>query len=153
MLPDDVFRDRLEETLVGLEAWANETRDCAVIDIAASPRYWRMSVTPHMAGACSFELVVKADQTFDLRLDREIYENEPVNRFDFFPRLAAAIAAGHVERIETLSALTGALIEIEMRVELADDWDWTGRRRVAPSLHTGDLLEERHSHRFLPYRR
>ena len=41
MLPDDVFRDRLEQTLVEIEAWARKTRDCATIDVGASQQYWR----------------------------------------------------------------------------------------------------------------
>ena len=49
MLPDDVFRDRLEATLVEVEAWATRTRDCASIDVMASPRYWRMVVLPQFA--------------------------------------------------------------------------------------------------------
>jgi hypothetical protein len=154
MLPDDVFRDRLERTLVDLEAWADGMRDCAEIDIAASPRYWRMSVAPHIAGGCPFELMINSDQTFDLRLASEVYENKPLDRFDFFVKLANAIAAGRVERNETRNALTGVLLAIGMRVEIQDGWDWTGVRRVTPvPLPALEADEERSTHRFLSYRR
>lgn len=154
MLPDDVFRERLEQTLVDLEAWAEETRSNADITITASDRYWRMTVFPFLAGACPFELLLNASQTFDLSLDGEIYENRPVERFDFFIRLAQAIAAGRVERIETRNSLTGLLIAIAMRVEIAPDWRWMGSRRILKhdlNLLTAD--EERQTRRFLPYSR
>jgi len=154
MLPDDVFRDRLEPTLVDLEAWANGMRDCAKIDITASQRYWRLSATPHIAGGCPFELLIKSDQTFDLSLANEVYEDRPLDRFDFLVRLVSAIAAGHVERIETRNALTGVLLGIGTRVEIEDGWDWTGDRRITPTpLPALEADEVRRTHRFLPYRR
>ncbi len=154
MLPDDVFRDRLEETLVGLEAWAGETRDCAAIDIAASPRYWRMAVLPTAEGACPFELMLKSDQTFSLKLGDEVYEDRPIERFDLFLGLARAIAAGGVDRIGTFNALTEILVGIETRVTLQSGWEWIGARSLLPHpLPALEAAEERRTHRYLPYRR
>jgi hypothetical protein len=154
MLPDDVFRERLEQTLIALEAWADEIRDYADIEISASERYWGMDVQPHFPNACPFELLVHRDQTFDLALDREHYEKRPIERFDLFLKLAKAIAAGRVERIETRNALTGVLIAIATRVEIAEGWDWLGRRTVLKqSLHALEQSEECQAFRFLPYRR
>ena len=154
MLSDDVFRDNLERTLVDLEAWSDAMRDCASIDIAASPRYWRLSVAPFIAGACPFDLMIKSDQTFDLRLAHEVYEDNPIEKFDIFLMLAAAIAAGSIDKIETHNADTGALLAIETRVGLAPGWDWIGERRIAPRLTPAiEPPEERRTHRFLPYRR
>jgi hypothetical protein len=154
MLSDDVFRDNLERTLVDLESWANSMRDCAAIDIAASPRYWRLSATPLVAGACPFDLMLKSDQTFSLRLAGEVHENNPIERFDLFLKLAAAIAAGRVGKIETFNADTGALLAIESRVELSPGWDWIGERRIAPRARFAiEPPEECRTHRFLPYRR
>jgi hypothetical protein len=154
MLPNDVFRERLEQTLVDLEAWAQGNQDCADIEIAASERYWKMAVVPHFPRACAFELLIDADQTFGLMLQNEVYENRPIERFDLFPKLVTAIAAGRVERIETLNALTDLLLAIEMRVELADGWDWIGSRYLpVPSLSALKADEERRTYRFLPYRR
>lgn len=154
MLPfsDDVFRERLETTLVELEAWAETTRNCAEIDIGASPRYWRIEVEPHFAGACPFALMLSADQTFTLELAGERHASLPIEHFDLFPRLAQAIAAGNVARIETLNALTSVLLMIEMRVSLGHNRDWIGQRRIVPQ--NLDVLldaEERRIHRFLPY--
>lgn len=154
MLSDDVYRDRLEKTLVELEAWANEMRGSADIAITASDRYWRMAVAPFLSSACPFELLIKADQTFDLALNREVYENRPVERFDLFPTLAKAIAAGRVEKIVTRNALTGILIDIATRVELAPGWDWIGSRKVLKNfVRPLEADEERQTHRFLSYDR
>lgn len=154
MLPDDVYRDRLEKTLVDLESWANEMRGSADIAITASDRYWRMAVVPFLPGACPFELLLKSSQTFDLALNGEVYESRPVERFDLFPSLAKAIAAGRVERIATRNAETGILIDIATRVELAPGWDWIGSRRVLRRFTRPlEANEERRTHRFLSYTR
>ena len=154
MLSDDVYRDHLEKTLVELEAWANATRGSADIAITASDRYWRMAVVPFLPSACPFELLIKADQTFDLMLNGEVYENRPVERFDLFPKLATAIAAGHVDRIETRNSQTGNLLDIATRVELAPGWDWIGSRKVLKRfLQPLEANEERQARRFLSYDR
>jgi hypothetical protein len=154
MLPNDVFRERLEQTLVELEAWAKGKRDCADIEIAASERYWKMAIVPHFSRACAFELLIEADQTFGLVLQDEVYEKRPIERFDLFPKLVTAIAAGRVERIETRNALTGVLLAVAMRVELADGWDWIGSRYLpVRSLSALKADEERRTYRFLPYNR
>jgi hypothetical protein len=154
MLPDDVFRERLEQTLVDLETWAEETRGAADIAITASDRYWRMVVKPFFPGACPFELLIKASQTFDLGLDREAYENKPIQRFDLFLILVKAIVAGQVERIETRNALTGILTNVAMRVELAPGWDWIGSRTVQKRfIRPLEADEEQSIHRFLSYNR
>ncbi len=149
MLPDDVFRDRLEQTLVDIEAWAGKARDCAAIDIIASQRYWRMVVLPYAPMACPFELMIKSEQEFSLKLADETYEDRPVERFDLFPALARAVEAGHVERIEMLTAATDTFVGVATRVGLAPGWDWIGERRVA----SPGGAEECRTHRFLPYRR
>ena len=89
-----------------------------------------------------------------MSLERDVYEDRPFDTVAFFPMLARAIAGGHVERIETRSALTGALDAIEMRVVLEDGWAWIGERRVgARQSRRVETAEERRVHRFLPYRR
>ncbi len=149
MLPDDVFRDHLERTLVDIEAWAEKARECAAIDITASQKYWRMVVLPYVPLACPFELLIKSDQNFSLKLADETYENRPIERFDLFPALARAVEAGHAERIETFDATTDALVAIASRVELMPGWDWIGERRLVPPVQS----EECRTHRFLSYRR
>jgi hypothetical protein len=152
MLPDDVYRDRLEKTLVELETWANGINDSADIAITASDRYWRMAVSPFLPGACPFELLIKAGQTFDIALAGEVYENKPVERFDLFPELVTAIAAGRVERIITRNTLTAIPIDVATRVELAPGLDWIAGRNVLKHFARQlEADEERQTRRFLPY--
>lgn len=154
MLPDDVFRERLEQTLIGLEKWAKETRDCANIEIIASDRYWRMDVRPSFPGACPFELLINANQTFDLSLDGEVYESRRIENFGLFLKVAESVAAGRIERIETRNALTSILIAIAMRIELADGFDWIGSRTVLKrACHLLEQDEVRRAFQYLPYRR
>lgn len=154
MFPDDVFRQRLDDTIKALEAWAADTRDAATIDIASQPTYWRMTVSPEMPGAAPFQLLLTAGQRFSLKIAAEIYEDKPIDRFDFFLMLVRAIRDGAAARIETTSTLTGALESVETRIELEDGWAWIGERRVgarAPRRQEPGL--ERRTYRFLPYRR
>jgi len=154
MLSDDVYRDRLEKTLIELETWANSMRGSADIAIAGSDRYWRMAVSPFLPSACPFELLIKSSQTFDLALNREVYENRPVERFDLFPKLVTAVADGRVERVETRNALTGILIDVATRIELAPGWEWIGSRKVLKHfIRPLEANEERQTHRFLSYDR
>ncbi|HET6388672.1 MAG TPA: hypothetical protein VNZ50_12180 [Hyphomicrobiaceae bacterium] len=149
MLSDDVFRDRLEQTLLEVETWAAGIRDCADVGIAASDRYWRMAVVPSENLACAFELIMHANQTFGLRLGAETYEDRPIEQMELFPALVRAIEAGHVDRIEMYNAMTAALTGVATRVELEPGWDWVGHRRISPA----GPGEEWRTRRFLPYRR
>ncbi len=149
MLPDDVFRDRLEQTLVEIEAAVAKVRDFAAVDIAASPAYWRLVVVPVEEAACPFELMIRADQTFSLKLADETAENLPIERFEFFPHLVRAIEEGHVEKISKHSTLTDALVAVAMRVALTPGWDWLHERRITPATSE----EEWRTQPYLPYRR
>lgn len=154
LFPDDVFRSRLRETIETLEAWAAGHRDVAQIDIAATPAYWKLTVLPATAGACPFELLLRADQRFNTIVGDEIYEDKPIDTFEFFPMMVRAIATGNVERIEVMNAMTGAVDTIEMRLTLEDGWAWIGERRVGPRIaRRQDVAEERRVFPFLPYRR
>ncbi len=153
-LPDDVFRERLAETIAALEAWAADNGDVAEIEMAVGAEFWKIRAVPHMTGACPFEILLRTNQTFSVNLASEVYEDRRIDRFDFFAMFARAVTLGNVERIETLSAATGAREMIEMRVDLEDGWAWIGERRVAPrnsrKFETNEVCRLR---RFLSYRR
>ena len=149
MLPDDVFRHRLEQTLVEIEASAARLRECAAVSVTAKPNYWRAIVMPNLAAACPFDLMICADQTFNLKLANEAYTRLPVDRFELFPHLVRAIEAGQVEKISKYSTMTDALVAVAMRVALAPGWDWIEERRLSPA----STAEEWRTHRYLPYRR
>jgi hypothetical protein len=113
-----------------------------------------MTVTPEMPGAAPFQLLLAASQRFSLKIGGEIYDDKPIDRFDFFPMLVRAIRDGRVARIETFNALTEALETIETRVELEDGWAWVGERRVGQRASRRlESAQERRTARFLPYRR
>jgi hypothetical protein len=147
MLSDDVFRDRLEQVLIEIETYVAGIRDCAAVDVVASLRYWRMIVVPQVPGACPFELIIKADQTFSIRLADQTFEDRPVDEFDLFLKLLRAVEAGHVDKILKFDATTEELIAIAMRVNLTPDLDWFCEHRLAPAAAT----EEWRAHRYLPY--
>jgi hypothetical protein len=154
MYSDDVYRKNLSDTISALEAWARDFRDVAEIETPETAAYWKLSVVPHVAGACPFELLLRADQKFNAAIGGEIYEDKPIDKFEFFPMLARAIATGNVEHIEVLNALTGALDAIETRVTLEDGWAWIGERRTGPrGARRTDSTQELRTRHFLPYRR
>lgn len=154
MLSDDVFRHQLEKTIAELEAFAATARDVADIDISAAPAYWRMTASPRISGACPFDLVLQADQRFNLRLADEVYTDRLIEDLAMFPNLARAIAAGGAERIETLNAFTGTLEAIEIRIEQEDGAElWSGSRWLRPNAAASQDAQERRTQRFLPYRR
>ena len=154
MIPDDTYRDRLAATIGALSDWAQSVKDAAHVDITNSDAFWKLRVEPRAPGACPFELLFDGHQQFSLALADEIYENRPVDRFDFFLMLVRAIERGGVERIESRNALTDALAAIEMKVELGDGWAWVGERRVGSrAALKSDGGKVHRTARFLPYRR
>jgi len=154
MLPDDVFRERLEQTLMGLEAWAESTRDVASVNISASPHYWRMAVVPETEGACPFELLLKSTQTFGLKLGEEVYENERIEDFSIFSKIVHAVADGQVALVEIFNAQTELLLGLATKVVLSDGTTWMRERRVTPRpMPALEILEERRDRWYLPYRR
>ena len=152
--PDDAFSSALAATIEEMVQWAGANRDVADIEIQSHAAFWRIEAQPRMPGACPFEALLNQDQTYSLVIAGEFYEKRPIDRLDFFAMMARAIAAGRVERILTLSALTETLEAIETRIELEDGWAWVAERRVGPRLRRGlEPDEERRVQRFLPYRR
>jgi hypothetical protein len=149
MLPDDVFRHRLEQTLLEIEATAARLRDCAAVSVTAKPKYWRAIIMPNLPAACPLDLMICADQTFNLKLANEAHTGLPVERFEFFPDLFRAIEAGHVEKISKYCAMTDALVAVAMHVALAPGRDWIRERRLSPT----SAAEAWRTHRYLPYRR
>jgi hypothetical protein len=153
-ISDDVFRDRLAGAITALEVWAHQNRDVAEIETSEGSTHWCLRSLPHQPGACAFELILNANQTFSLNLGGEIYEDRPIDQLEFFPMLARAIAGGHVERIQTLNAMTGAREQVDMRVTLEDGWAWVGERRMGPrQSKRAEALEERRREPYLAYRR
>lgn len=154
MTSDDVFRARLESTIASLRYWVPQIADTARIEEAQAPGFWKIMVTPHVAGACPFELMLRSNQSYGLVVDCETYENLPSGTFNAFVPLVEAISEGRVIERQLVSAATGELLRVSMIVDLPDGTLWEAGREVGPAVEpvNGLALENRDRH-FLPYRR
>ncbi|MFN3625851.1 MAG: hypothetical protein ACK4TP_17550 [Hyphomicrobium sp.] len=155
MLPDDIFRSRLQSTITALRYWAPSIADAARLDETEASDYWRLTVKPKVASACPFELILHADQRYDLSVADETYENRPIETFEWMVPFANAVADGEVVQRHWISRLTGLERSVETVVMLGDGGIWReGRGTVQHWMPTldddGAELRER---RFLPYRR
>jgi hypothetical protein len=154
MLPDDVFRSRLQTTITALRYWAPSIADAARIEEAESGSFWKIAVAPRLAQACPFELILHFDQRYDLAIGEETYESLPIESFDLFLPFVEAIAEGEVVQRHWVSRLTGLERSVETLVTLVGGGIWREGRGDAHEMPTleddGTELRER---RFLPYRR
>ena len=155
MLPDDVFRSRLQAAITGLSYWRPSIADAARIEETETGSYWKMVVTPFHAGACPFELILHFDQRYDLAIADETYEGLPLESFEQLVPFVEAISEGNVVQRHWKSRLTGLERAVETIVTLPGTGVWREGRGDAvtvPSLDHDDGLEL-HERRFLPYRR
>jgi len=154
MLPDDIFRSRLQSTITALRYWAPSIADAARLEETETGDYWSLLVTPRAASACPFEMILHADQRYDIAVADEAYEGRPIETFDWFIPFASAIADGKVVQRRWISRLTGLERSIETIVVLGNGAIWRegrGDSRPTPSIgDDGTEVRERH---FLPYRR
>jgi hypothetical protein len=154
MLPDDLFRSRLQTTITGLKYWAPSIADAARIDETETGNYWKIAVKPRLANACPFELILHFDQHLDLAVGEESYEGLPIETFDLFLPFVEAISEGQVVQRRWISRLTGLERSVETLVMLAGGNIWRESRGASPGMPSldddGTELRER---RFLPYRR
>jgi hypothetical protein len=151
MLPDDVFRTKLDRTITGLRQWSDALTDCARVEQEDAARYWRLAVRPLAAGACPLELILHHRQRCDLAIAEESYEERAVAEFDLLLPLVEAITNGRVLTRFKKSANTGAALAVETHVQLAGGEVWQATRRLRPHTIPGPtILEDRW---FLPYRR
>ena len=154
MLPDDVFRSRLQSTITALRYWAPSIADAAHIEEAETGNYWRIKVAPALQQACPFELILHFDQRYDLAVADESYESLPIESFDIFVPFVEAIADGSIVQRRWISRLTGLERSVETLVTLPGGGIWRetrGEPHLMPSLDDdGTELRERC---FLPYRR
>jgi hypothetical protein len=154
MLPDDVFRSRLQSTIMALCYWAPSIADAAHIEEAETGNYWKIKVVPTLQQACPFELILHFDQRYDLAVADESYEGLPIESFDIFVPFVEAIANGSIVQRRWVSRLTGLERSVETLVTLPGGGIWRearGEPHLMPTLEDdGTELRER---RFLPYRR
>lgn len=154
MLPDDVYREKLEATLLKLEAWADTVSDCATIDIKATREYWRLSTDPFAFAAAPLQLMIDRKQRFALSVGAESYDDNQIDQFDDFERLVEGIANGSSELVEVRSAVTDELLAIETCVHFDDGRIFSRSRKIAAPFENGlQPSTERRRFPYLAYRR
>lgn len=131
MLPQDVFRSRLEAAVASLSYWAPTIKDAARVEMSDEPSAWRMTVTPHLATACALELVIRADQLYDITIGGETYTGREIESLERFVPLAEAIADGRVIQRRWVTPSTGAEHSLATIITLADGSLWQGERSNA----------------------
>jgi hypothetical protein len=153
MLPDDVFRSRLEATVAALRYWVPTVSDAAAVTETAGEGYWKLAVRPFVATACPFDLMLRADQHYDITIAGEAFEDQPIESLEAFVPLITAIADGRVVQRLRIAEASGRPLSIETIVKLPDGRLWSASRSLASATSAREpetLLKDRH---FLPYRR
>lgn len=156
MLSDDVYRSKFDAALANIARAVEELADVADIDARRERSNFRLALQPRMRGACPLELLLRADQRYDLQVGSEFYEDCEVHAFEDFEALVRAVASGRVVTRHYFSAATGSLRSVETVVMFADGRDWRKSHRIAGRDDgsnegaDGILVKDR---TFLPYRR
>ena len=150
----DVYRSRLQTVVESLRYWIPSVADAARVEELESPDYWRMTVSPHVTGACPFELLLRSDRRFDIQIGGEIHEDLEMMLFEDFLPLAEAITQGRVVQRRWVSTATGALREVETIVTFVSGNVWSQSRiEKAVADKIPRQAAERRDRHFLPYRR
>jgi hypothetical protein len=151
MLPDDVFRAKRDRTIAALQQWRRSIADCARTEEQAAAGFWRLSIAPFAAGACTFEVILHQRQTCDLAIGPESYENRASDELDRLPAMAEAIAAGRVLTRSKASVMTGLVLAVETEIRLADEHVWKAERWIVMGTRPGAMTRD--DRWYLPYRR
>jgi hypothetical protein len=149
MLSDDVFRNKLQQTIASLEYWTGDIASAARIERAETDTAWRLCLMPEAPNACPLELILRADQHFDITVGDETYEDQRIESLDLFLPLLKAVSGGQVVTRTWRSAATDQKQETETIVTLADGRVWQGRANGAVQPNGDrDLRCDRH---YVPY--
>lgn len=153
MQPQDVFNRAFDVATAELDRWLTAQASVASIDRESRPWYWRARIRPHVANACSAELMLSRNQTFDLEIGDEGLASQPISDFSLYLPLLQEVAAGNVV-IRSWSALaTGGILTREAIVTLPGGQFWSIRRFIsAGTVGTESSAVARDQH-YVPYRR
>jgi hypothetical protein len=154
MLSDDVYRAQLGITFDLLKRRVALFSDVAEIDSVSTPDFVRLSIAPRAIGACPVEIMLRADQLYDISIGVEFYEDCPVRDFALFEPLIVAISQGAVVQRHHISMATGTERSIETIVTLADGEVWRkGHLHADVARAIADNATLFSDRRFVPYRR
>lgn len=154
MLSDDVYRTKLSAAFAGIKRAADDLAGVAGVEARQDASGLRLALQPCIAGACPMELMVRADQRFDVEIGTEFYEDCEIGSLDDFENMIREIAAGNVITRHYFSAATGSLLSVETIVSFADGRQWRRGHRISALMDRADgdaiLIKDR---TFLPYSR
>jgi hypothetical protein len=154
MFSDDVYRAKLAATFENLKHQAAPLADVALIDAAASPHFIKLALVPHAPNACAVEVMVRADQLYDIALGTEFYEDCPVEDFDLFGSILQAVSTGAVIQRRYVSRATGTERAVETLVQLPGGKVWRKGHLHTPVAEAVSEAETVFADRsFVPYRR
>ncbi len=154
MLPDDVYRSKLSATVASIRRAVDCLNGSADVALHVEAAKLRLALSPHVKGACPLEVLVRADQHYDIEVGSEFYEDCEIGSFDDFPALIGAVARGDVVTRHYFSAATGSLAAVATVVSLGGGREWRREHGVFPPGRSFDpdttLVKDR---TFLPYQR
>lgn len=154
-LSDDVFRSRLQTVVAGMRYWIPSVADAARVEETETNEYWKITVTPRVAGACPLEMKLRADRRLDIRIGGETFKDLEMMPFEDFLPLADAVSEGRVRQRSWISPATGTVRDVETEVTFANGKVWCKSRSGSgrdDANKERDTAERRDRH-FLPYRR
>ncbi|MFO7296786.1 MAG: hypothetical protein DIU63_12340 [Proteobacteria bacterium] len=149
---DDSFRKHLHHIITALEAWAKEMRPWADIEIDRIDGAWRLSATPRVSTACPFEIVLRSDRRYDIRIGNEVYVDRSLDALTDIPQLVRSIANGRVITRRWESWKTGLLYRVETIVDMpGSEGRFVRENPDAPAVDDVEL--EAAIEAYAPYRR
>lgn len=152
MRADDAFRNELREAIRGLEALAEEAAAVADVDLHQADDHVRLSLAPREPAACPVELIIHADQRFDLAVGGETYEGLAADGLHRLEVLLRAVMAGRIVTRHLSTRATDAPVAVETIID-TDAGPWRQERLILPMarIATPDdcLVRDRH---FAPYK-
>ncbi len=152
MLPDDSFRQQLQHVIAALEVWAKEMEPWAAIELGNVNGAWRISAVPYTETACPFEIIMRADQSFDMTVDDQTYEDLPLDALTDIPQIVRAISDGRILIRRWESWTTGLEYRVETIVDLPGaEGRFVRRNPDAPPAEDAELMSTPVA--FAPYRR
>ena len=151
MLSDESFSNLLTDTKRALVDWADRYDGAADIVVEDDPSYWRIHALPAEASLCPIELVLRPDRNYDLVIADASVEDQPIESFELFTALFAAVAEGEPIVRTYSSRATMQLLGTTTHVPLPDGTTWHGERLTALGERLGlddALVSERRFARY-----
>jgi hypothetical protein len=153
MLSDDNIRKKLQHVIAALEVWAAEMEPWATVELGFTDGVWRICAAPNAATACPFEIILRPDQKFDMRVGGETYEDQRLDALTDIPQIVRAISNGRILIRRWESWTTGLEYNLETIIDIpgADEGRFERPNPDTPPVDDAELIATVRT--FAPYRR